>query len=302
MMVNILKQRAFLLLIKLISRLNWRAVQWLGRLIGRLLIWIPNREKRCARVNIDLCFPDLSSQKREKILKQSLIESVTTMIELPGFWCGNPDDLLSQLDDPDDQKTLNSLIEQGKGVIVAGPHLGSWEIVGLFLARIAPVTTLYRPPRYEALAELIVQGRSQTGAKLVPTDASGVKALYKTLRQGGMVAILPDQQPKSTRGAVFAPFFGQPALTMELVSRLSAKTGAPVIFCFAERLPHKKGHRIHWVKAPEGIDDTDAVVAATALNQGVENCIRICPAQYQWSYKRFRKHPDGKTNRYATLK
>lgn len=302
MTANILKQRIFLLLIKLISHLSWRAVQWLGRLIGYLFIWFPNKEKRIARVNIDLCFPALSSQERERILNQSIIESTTTMIELPGFWCGNSDHLLSRLVDPDNQSVLNTLIKQGKGVIIAGPHLGSWEIVGLFLARIAPVTTLYRPPRYDALAQLIIQGRSQTGAKLVPTDASGVKALYKTLRQGGMVAILPDQQPKSTRGAVFAPFFGQPALTMELVSRLSAKTGAPVIFCFAERLPHGKGHQIHWVQAPDGINDADPVVAATALNQGVEECIQICPTQYQWSYKRFRKHPDGKINRYAVSK
>jgi len=224
------------------------------------------------------------------------------MIELPGFWCRDPSHALARLSDPDGHKTLNGLLAQGKGVIVAGPHLGSWEIVGLFLAQIAPVTTLYRPPRYDAMAALIVKGRSQTGAKLVPTDASGVKALYKALRQGEMVAILPDQQPKSTRGAVFAPFFGQPALTMELVSRLAAKTGAPVVFCFAERLPFGKGHRIHWVQAPEGIDDADPIVAATALNQGVERCIHICPTQYQWSYKRFRKHPDGKTNRYAVQK
>ncbi len=236
------------------------------------------------------------------MLNQSIIESTTTMMELPGFWCGNTDHLLSRLVDPDNQSALNVLIQQGKGVIVAGPHLGSWEIVGLFLARIAPVTTLYRPPRYDALAKLMIRGRSRTGARLVPTDASGVKALYKTLKQGGMVAILPDQQPKSARGAVFAPFFGQPALTMELVARLSAKTGAPVIFCFAERLPHGKGYQIHWVQAPEGINDADPVVAATALNQGVEACIQICPTQYQWSYKRFRKHPDGKTNRYAVSK
>jgi len=300
--INRLKQGVFLLFIKLLACLNGRAVWWLGQLVGRLFSWLPNQEKRCARINIELCFPDLSNQERERILKQSLIENVTTMIELPGFWHRKPDYALAQLNDPDVHKTLDSLIAQGKGVIVAGPHLGSWEIVGLFLAQIAPITTLYRPPRYEAMADLIVQGRSQTGAKLVPTDASGVKALYKALRQGEMVAILPDQQPKSERGATFAPFFGEPALTMELVSRLSAKTGAPVIFCFAERLPHGKGHQIHWVPAPGDINNANPVVAATALNQGVEECIRICPTQYQWSYKRFRKHPDGKTNRYAVQK
>jgi len=286
----------------MLSYFSGRTIWLFGRLVGCLLNGLPNREKRCARVNIELCFPEFSNRERGTLLQQSLIENVTTMIELPSFWCRKPNDALAQLDDPDKQKTLNSLMAHGKGVIVAGPHLGSWEIVGLFLAQIAPITTLYRPPRYAAMADLIIQGRSQTGAKLVPTDASGVKALYKALRRGEMVAILPDQQPKSLSGAIFAPFFGEPALTMELISRLSAKTGAPVIFCFAERLPYGKGHRIHWVEAPDGIDNADPVLAATALNQGVEACIRLCPTQYQWSYKRFRKHPDGKTNRYAAQK
>ncbi len=298
-MVNTLKQTLFLLSVRLVSRLNRRAVRWLGRAVGQLFIWLPNQEKRAARVNIALCFPELSQRERERLCRRSLIESAITMLEMPGLWCRPPDHSLSLVDDPDGPEVLDSLIRRGRGVIVAGPHLGSWEVGGLFLARMTPMTTLYRPPRYEVLGKLMEQGRRQTGARLVPTDASGVKALYKTLRQGGVVAILPDQQPKSMRGAVFAPFFGQPALTMELISRLAAKTGAPVIFSFAERLPGGKGYRMHWVPAPEGIADADAVVAATALNRGVERCVRICPEQYQWSYKRFKKHPDGKTNRYA---
>ncbi len=292
----------FLLFIKALSYCDGRIIWWLGRLVGCLLNWLPNQEKKCARVNIELCFPELSNQEREQLLHQSLVANVTTMIELPSFWCRKPDYALARLDDPDEQKSLKLLMAQGNGVIIAGPHLGSWEIVGLYLAQIAPITILYRPPRYHAMADLIVQGRGQTGAKLAPTDASGVKALYKALRQGEMVAILPDQQPKTLSGARFAPFFGEPALTMELISRLSAKTGAPVIFCFAERLSHGKGHRIHWVQAPDGIDNADSMLAASALNQGVEACIRLCPTQYQWSYKRFRKHPDGKTNRYAAQK
>ncbi|VAX07731.1 Lipid A biosynthesis lauroyl acyltransferase [hydrothermal vent metagenome] len=279
--------------------LSPRGAQLVGGAIGRLFVWLPNREQRASRININLCFPELNEDEKRHLLRHSLIESAKALAEMPGFWQGNIDRWLPLVRDQQGRAIVDELLARGKGVIVAGPHLGSWEAVGLALAGLAPVTTLYRPPRYEALADMIFNGRSRTGARLVATDASGIKALYKTLKTGGMVAILPDQQPKSARGAVFAPFFGVPALTMELVSRLSKKTRAPVVFCFAERLPKGQGFRLHWVPAPDGIDDPDPELAAAALNKGVETCVRICPEQYQWSYKRFRSHPDGKTNRYA---
>lgn len=50
--------------------------------------------------------------------------------------------------------------------------------------------------------------------------------------------------------------------------------------------------------APDGVDDPDPVVAATALNQGVEACVRRCPLQYQWSYRRFSVRPDGGRSPY----
>ena len=118
------------------------------------------------------------------------------------------------------------------------------------------------------------------------------------------MVILPDQQPKSRRrgAGVFAPFFGVPALTMVLLGRLARKTGAAVVFSFAERLPGNAGYRAHWVEAPAAIADADPVRAAAALNQGVEQCVRICPEQYQWSYKRFQARPEGESEVYRGAK
>ncbi|MEJ2403184.1 MAG: hypothetical protein P8171_02670 [Candidatus Thiodiazotropha sp.] len=110
--------------------------------------------------------------------------------------------------------------------------------------------------------------------------------------------MLPDQQPRSDKGAVFAPFFHWPALTMLLVNRLARKTGARVVLACAERLDRGRGYKVHYLPAPEGVADEDPVKAATALNQGVEQLIRLFPSQYQWSYKRFSKQPDGRGSPY----
>ncbi len=188
--------------------------------------------------------------------------------------------------------------EPDQGLIVLSPHLGCWEIAGLYLASRGSVTSLYRPPRKALFEPIIKHARERSGAELVPTDAQGVRRLYKVLQAGGVTGILPDQQPDSNKGAVFAPFFGVPALTMLLVNRLVRKTGAKVVFCYAERLPAGRGFHIHYLPAASDLAADDPMTAAQALNQGVESCIRLAPEQYQWSYKRFKDQPAGSTSPY----
>jgi len=287
-------------LLRLLSLLPMPLAHRLGVLVGWLFYRIPNRERRNARINLALCLPELSETERERLLRRSLIENAKTLCETPGIWRGRHGYGVERIRDEGGRAILAALLARGKGVIVAAPHLGSWEAGARLVAQVAPTTALYRPPREPALADWMFNGRSRSGARPVPTDPGGIKALYQALGRGELVAILPDQQPKArVRGAgVFAPFFGVPALTMVLVGRLARKTGAAVIFSFAERLPRSAGYRAHWVEAPEGIDDPDPVRAAAALNLGVEQCVRRCPEQYQWSYKRFQARLEGEPEVY----
>jgi KDO2-lipid IV(A) lauroyltransferase len=287
-------------LLRLLSLLPMALAHALGVLIGWLFYRFPNRERRNARINLALCLPELSDAERERLLRRSLIENAKTLCETPAIWRGRRGYGAELIRDETGHAELAALLARGKGVIVAAPHLGSWEVGVHLLARVAPTIALYRPPRESALAAPMLAGRSRYGARLVPTDRSGIKALYQALERGELVAILPDQQPKPRGRAagVFAPFFGVPALTMVLVGRLARKTGAAVIFSFAERLPGSAGYRAHWVEAPEGVDDPDPVQAAAALNLGVERCVRRCPEQYQWSYKRFHARPEGEPEVY----
>jgi KDO2-lipid IV(A) lauroyltransferase len=67
---------------------------------------------------------------------------------------------------------------------------------------------------------------------------------------------------------------------------------------FAERLGPGLGFRMHCIAAPKGVDSEDDVTAAAALNRGVELCVAVCPEQYVWPYKRFRKRPEGPPSPY----
>jgi KDO2-lipid IV(A) lauroyltransferase len=171
-------------------------------------------------------------------------------------------------------------------VIIAAPHLGCWELLNYWLGSKMPLAILYRPPRIAAIEALLRKVRGALAPEQVRADGAGVRTLYKRLAAGGTVGILPDQKPRAGEGQV-VPFFGRDALTMVLLPRLAARTGATVLFAYAERLPRGAGYRIHIQPAPPHLDDADPVVACDALNRGVEACVEQAFAQYQWQYKRF---------------
>ena len=112
--------------------------------------------------------------------------------------------------------------------------------------------------------------------------------------------MLPDQEPRYGAG-IFAPFFGMQAYTMVLLSRLAHKTSATVLTSGLERLPEGRGYRAHVQPLEPAVYDEDPVVSASAANRGVEQIVAINPAQYAWSYKRFRRKPEGAKRRYRRL-
>lgn len=295
-----MRDKIILFILALFSRLPLSVAQGLGSLIGRIAFRIPNKERRIARINIKTCFPDLEPERRRALLRASLIESAKGLVEMPVVWASPPSRWIERMQPGEGAGLLESALHKGRGVIAVGPHLGNWEVGLHYLTSLAKVTAIYRPPRREGLDALLKQGRSKGGATLVPATPQGVKALYAALKRGEMMALLADQQPKAAgrQGGVYAPFFGHPALTMVLVGRLARKTGAPVLFWFAERLPGAEGYRMHWFEAPEEIYSQNQEKTAAALNSGLETCIRKAPAQYLWSYKRFANQPDGMISPY----
>jgi len=219
------------------------------------------------------------------------------MTEIGALWFWKTNRALEKVKGSSGEEDFRASLEEGRGVIVAGPHLGAWEIAGLYLASRYPITILFRPPRLASLGEQVREARSRNGANLVPTDASGVKALHGALASGKVVGILPDHNPGQGKG-VFAPFFGIPANTMVLLPRLAAKYQTPVYFVYAERLRRGKGFHIHFVPGEACIGSFDTTKGCTCLNQGLETCIRRQTEQYQWGYKRFKVRPEGESDFY----
>jgi KDO2-lipid IV(A) lauroyltransferase len=269
----------------------------LGAALGWGLILMPNDLRRAARINIPLCLPELSRTEQRRLLRASLIETGKTFCEAGALWLWPPQRLLALVKEVSGEAEVNAALARGQGVIFATPHIGSWEMMGLYGSYRFPLTSLFRPPRLAELGTLMQRGREHLGARLVPVDASGIRALHQGLARGETAGILPDQDPGPGKG-IFAPLLGIQANTMTLLSRLALKTGAAVIFCYAERLPRGRGYHIHFLPASPEINRGPLAHSVTAVNHMVEKLIRRHPEQYQWGYKRFRTRPEGEAKLY----
>jgi len=265
----------------------------LGAVLGWLFLVIPNKRRRTAEINIELCFPELSRTARRRLLRRNMIELGKSVTEIGVLWTCDEKKMRRLVRRVSGKDDLEKAIHRGRGLLLAAPHLGAWEVVGLWASLHHPITSLYRAPPMSQMGRFMRAARERFGARLVAADNTGIRALYKTLERGEMVGILPDQVPAARGAAVFAPFFGIPASTMVLLSRLATKTGAPVIFGYAERLPRGRGYHLHFLPAPADINRGDLESSAAVVNAMVEKCVRAAPEQYQWVYKRFRMRPAG---------
>ncbi len=268
----------------------------LGGVLGRIVSRLPTRETLATRVNLELCFPDLSGAERRALGRRSFAETSRYFLELGGIWSWDRDRIMALVEGTSGEELLEAAHEKGRGVIVVMPHIGSWELAGIYAGFRHPLTALYRAPRVREMEAVYSRARTRFGVNMVPAGVGGVRALHRALRAGETVVLLPDQDPGRGAG-VFVPFFGHPANTSTLLPRLARRSGAPVVLVVARRLRGGRFH-VHFLRGSPDIHDPDPVVGATAVNRDVERCIEIAPDQYLWSYKRFRVQPPGAPSPY----
>ncbi len=279
--------------------LSW--LQRLGQLLGLLSRFVPNEVRRVTKINITHCFPELSPEQQRRLVHKSIQHTFISGLEMIAIWMKPPSFTFKQINCPGCLPPLPDI----QGALFLVPHIGAWEVFPLFACQYyypdyPEIISLYRPPKQAILEGIIRRTRERISMTMVPTTQAGVKALYKGLDQGKVVAILPDQDPGQS-GGVFAPFFGIDTWTMTLVARLAKKANTKVYFTFATRNAIGKGYAIHTQPASEGIYQEDIKQATIALNKDIEAIVRQFPEQYQWSYKRFKRQPDGKSNFYDAV-
>lgn len=283
--------------IKLLGLVSFPTAQSVGRMIGKRLARKRTRSREVARVNLAMCYPDKSQDERDALLYDTLIQNGMTGGEIGPMWGYSAQKLAKMVRKVHNRHLLDAALADKRGLLLMSPHLGNWELINAWLADITPVTIMYRPAKVKSFNDWMVSRRERIGCDLVPTTGNGVQVLFQTLKAGRVVGFLPDQEPKPARG-VFAPFMGVETLTPTLPQQMIRETGCQVLYIFARRLPDADGFDMHIMNSLPEQADPDPRISATAMNQAIEDCVAICPDQYQWTYKRFKRRPNGEPNPY----
>ena len=292
-MTNQRKALWFTRLLTGLSRLPLPLVHGLGWLLGHVYLLFPSRDRRVTWVNLGIAFPDLTVWQRVQLMRRFFVELGKTACELGWMWVATPEKLFSQIKQVKGLQLMEAAVAEGKGVLLLTPHFGAWELAGLFWASTQGMASLYQPSDYPEIEDFVRSARQRTGAKLVPTDMSGVRALLSTLKHNQIAGMLPDQDP-GDNGGEYVPFFGLPAYTMILAGRLASKSQAPMLFTWCERLPWGQGYCLHVLPASEAITSADSIASAQAMNADIARYVATCPEQYIWNYKRWKRQADGK--------
>jgi KDO2-lipid IV(A) lauroyltransferase len=236
------------------------------------------------RLDANLAQAGYGAQRRAAVA-----EAGKAIVELAFVWCGKPERVARHAT-VENWDMVQRVLDAGRGIVFLTPHLGCFEMTAQQIALHTALTVMYRPPKKSALKPLVEGARARHNLHLAPANLSGVRILAKTLKGGQPIGLLPDQVPQEGEG-VWAPFFGRSAYTMTLPAKLAQLGRADILLVYAERLPKGRGYVVRFVPF-EGDLSGSAAEQAASINRAMEALIARCPAQYFWSYNRYKK-PDG---------
>ena len=280
-------------LVRWLSRRSLRSLHAVGALLGWVVWLLSPAYRRRLRDNADRAGVSACARRR------AVAEAGRMALELPRLWL-RPGD--APVPDPvrwEGAELIEQAIGRPGGLLILTPHLGSFEVAAHAYAQRfgprQPITVLYRPARQAWLRHMEEAARARPGLSSAPASLAGVRQLMRALRDGGTVALLPDQVPPQGQG-VWAPFFGREAYTMTLAARLARQTGATVLLSWCERLPAGRGHVVKMSAWEQPWPDPQALgeqawtlQAAAAINRAMQSLILRCPAQYLWGYHRYKQ-------------
>lgn len=279
----------FRILFRLLSLLPLPVLHGLGSLLGRASYALSKTYAQRTAENLRLSGLIKGESEYAEQLRLTIAAAGKSILELPWVWLRPIEQVSAAVQKIQGWEYVEAAQTSGKGMIFLTPHWGSFEVFGLYVGQRMALTNLYRAPRQTWLESFMRSGRQRGLAKLAPADVGGVRLLYKALKRGEAIGLLPDQVPANGEG-VWVDFFHRPAYTMTLSGRLAQTSGAAVFLACAERLPRGRGYAIRI--EPLQLDFTQSV--PLQINRALERVIATAPAQYLWSYNRY-KIPSGVT-------
>lgn len=282
-----------LALLRLFTFLPASFTIFIGRLLGKVLYKLANSRREVVVRNIELCFAELDFEQQQALAKRCMEENAISILETARAWW-LPENQLKARVTYKGEEHLKRAAENGNGILFVSAHYTLLDLGGRAISLRHPIDGVYRQHNNRLLDQFICRGRGRFLQTTI--DRDNVRQLVKRLRQGKAVWYAPDQD-MGRKNSVFVPFFGVTAATITGTSRLARLGNATVVVVAQHRLPNGN-YEIEFYPQLENFPSSDEEHDATRINQALEQAIRKDPAQYMWTHRRFKTHPNGKNFLY----
>ncbi|WP_416396853.1 LpxL/LpxP family Kdo(2)-lipid IV(A) lauroyl/palmitoleoyl acyltransferase [Allohahella sp. A8] len=274
-------------LLKLISRLSIRNIQFFGRLLGKASYYLLRSRRSITRTNIQLCFPELSAPEQERLVYASFEANGIGFLEAAAVWF-NDLERFRPISRAYGLEHLENAIAEGKGVLLLGGHFATIDLAGALFNLFAKADVMQRDHNNPLFNYYMTRGRSRYCQRIL--NRGGLRGALRSLKEGRVVWYATDQD-YGRQNSTFAPFFGVPAATITTTSKIAARTG-----CLVLQYSHFRNiggyYEVHFSRPLTNYPSGDETADAAATNRLLENEIRRFPEQYLWMHRRFKTRPD----------
>lgn len=277
--------------------LPYRTQIGLGKAIGRLGHRVAARRRAIARRNIELCFPALSADERDRLVLRHFEALGASLMEMAlGRWAA--DNKLLAMTTITGAEHIQQTLDDGHGVILLSAHFTALEISGRVLRmNCPPFDVVYRRFRSGLTTEIVASSREVSARRSI--EKNDIKSMVRSLREGVPVWYAPDQSYHLKQSALLE-FFDVPAMTNTALGSLARLGKAKAVPFFPRRL-QGGGYEIRVLPPIEGVPGDDPTEDMRKYIALLEEQIRLAPEQYYWVHRRFKNRPAGLPDVYADL-
>jgi len=267
-----------------------------GSAFGRLGWHLVASRRKVALRNLELCFPELAPNERERLAKEHFRWLGRSLLERGLLWYASPARLRRLIRIEGD---VHLAERSEKPVMWLAPHFMGLDVAGasVLLFQSRKGISIYQRQSDPVLDRALRRGRLRFGnAEIFSRDDAG-RALVRAIRRGDGFFNLPDMD-FGTRDAAFVPFFGVEATTLLAPSRMARALDMVVQPVVAQILPGGAGYVVRYEAPWTDFPTDDAVADSARMNRWIESEIRKNPAQYLWVHRRFKTRPPGEPSLY----
>ena len=258
-------------LLQFVSRQPLKVTRFFAKFLAFLVNTFKlTKTSQIIKLNLNIALPYLTPERREAIIQDAIRNELTSYFEFFHIWGGNTQKNIELIHKIHNEHLIHEAIAENKGLVLIVPHFGTWEIMNSWVAQFTQMTIMYKPIKNSSADDFVRNARSREQATLVPTDESGVRQIFKALKQGGTTVILPDHTPDNAGDLV--PYFGIPLYSSNLSAKLTQKTKAKCLFLYALRNEHD-GFDMYFEAIDPEIYSVDADHGTEIIHKSIENLI-----------------------------